>query len=120
MTYTDEEIIKALECCANYEKQEDCIGCPIRSECNQNVLEKYALDLITRKKAEIERLKGWENLLKAESHAPIKAKARAEAIKEFAERVRMAFYYEFDELIPSIMSDKIDEIVKEMTEDKNG
>lgn len=26
------------------------------------------------------------------------------------------FYYEFDELIPSIMSDKINEIVREMTE----
>lgn len=26
----------------------------------------------------------------------------------------MAFYYEFDELIPSTMSDKIDEIVKEV------
>ena len=45
--------------------------------------------------------------------------SKSEAIKEFAERVRMAFYYEFDELIPSIMSDKIDEIVKEMTEGEN-
>lgn len=36
-----------------------------------------------------------------------------EAVKEFAERIKMAFYYEFDELIPSIMSDKIDEIAKE-------
>ena len=26
----------------------------------------------------------------------------------------MAFYYEFDELIPSIMADKIDNLVKEM------
>ena len=32
---TDKDIIKALECCANYEKKEDCIGCPIRSECEQ-------------------------------------------------------------------------------------
>lgn len=43
-------------------------------------------------------------------------KCSSEAIKEFAERVKMAFYYEFEELIPSIMADKIDEIVKEMTE----
>ena len=34
------------------------------------------------------------------------------AVKEFAESVKMAFYYEFDELIPSTMADKIDEIVK--------
>lgn len=31
----------------------------------------------------------------------------------------MAFYYEFDELIPSIMADKIDEIAKEFTGGKN-
>ena len=42
------------------------------------------------------------------------AEARKQAVKEFAEWVKMAFYYEFDELIPSIMADKIDEIVKEV------
>ena len=41
--------------------------------------------------------------------------AREETAEKFAERVKMAFYYEFDELIPSIMSDKIDEICKEIT-----
>ena len=39
---------------------------------------------------------------------------RKQAVKEFAERVKMAFYYEFDELIPSIMADKIDELVEEV------
>ena len=39
---------------------------------------------------------------------------RKQAVEEFAERVKMAFYYEFDELIPSIMADKIDELVKEV------
>lgn len=39
---------------------------------------------------------------------------RKQAVIEFAERVKMAFYYEFDELIPSIMADKIDELVKEV------
>ena len=38
---------------------------------------------------------------------------RKQAVIEFAERVKMAFYYEFDELIPSIMADKIDELVEE-------
>ena len=36
------------------------------------------------------------------------------AVEDVAERIKMAFYYEFDELIPSIMADKIDEIVKEV------
>lgn len=35
------------------------------------------------------------------------------AVEDVAERIKMAFYYEFEELIPSIMADKIDEIVKE-------
>nr|DAL86623.1 MAG TPA: hypothetical protein [Caudoviricetes sp.] len=39
------------------------------------------------------------------------------AVREFAENVKMAFYYEFDELIPSRMADKIDELVKEMCGD---
>ena len=42
------------------------------------------------------------------------ATVRKQAVKEFAERVKMAFYYEFDELIPSIMADKIDELAKEV------
>ena len=42
------------------------------------------------------------------------AEVRKQAVKEFAERVKMAFYYEFDELIPSIMADRIDELVKEV------
>ena len=38
---------------------------------------------------------------------------KVQAVKEFAEKVKMAFFYEFDEIIPSIMSDKIDELLKE-------
>ena len=39
------------------------------------------------------------------------------AVKEFAESIKMAFYHEFEELIPSIMADKIDELVKEVCGD---
>ena len=41
-------------------------------------------------------------------------KENTEQLKQFAKRVKMEFYYEFDELIPSIMSDKIDKILKEL------
>ena len=34
------------------------------------------------------------------------------AVEDVAERIKMAFYYEFDELIPSIMADRIDELVE--------
>lgn len=36
-----------------------------------------------------------------------------EAVKRLAEDIKMAFYYEFEEIIPSVMADKIDELVKE-------
>ena len=39
------------------------------------------------------------------------------AVEDVAERIKMAFYYEFDELIPSIMADRIDELVKEICGD---
>ena len=84
MTY--EQIIKGLECC--------CLVDPktifLRDDRTGEIITLNMNDvfyLINRQHAEIERLKGWENLLKAESHAPIKAKARAEAIKEFAEKL---------------------------------
>lgn len=40
----------------------------------------------------------------------------SETINRFAERIKMEFYYEFDELIPSIMADKIDSVSKEIIE----
>ena len=39
------------------------------------------------------------------------------AVEDVAERIKMALYYEFDELIPSIMADRIDELVKEICGD---
>ena len=50
--------------------------------------------------------------LQGEGYGDVRA-----AVREFAENVKMAFYYEFDEIIPSIMADKIDELVKEVCED---
>ena len=38
---------------------------------------------------------------------------KAQVVREFAERVKNAFYEEFDEIIPSVMADKIDELLKE-------
>lgn len=38
---------------------------------------------------------------------------KAQVVREFAERVKNAFYAEFDEIIPSVMANKIDELVKE-------
>ena len=41
------------------------------------------------------------------------------AVEDVAERIKMVFYYEFDELIPSTMAYKIDEIVKEVLNERS-
>ena len=68
----------------------------------------------------IERLADLEDKIEAGTFVEVPKGAvvltpeeRKQAVKEFAGRVKMAFYYEFDELIPSIMADKIDELVAE-------
>ena len=101
---TDNEIIKALECCKNA----DCQNCPRWSEewysgmCNDFLSD--VLDLINRQKAEIERLQGEVkektetiDFLKNQAvgwsidFCNLKAKlksAKSEARKEFAERLK--------------------------------
>ena len=102
---TDEEIIKALECCSNYN---DCDKCNFEPKDNKKKtigccleIMKNAIDLITRQKAEIERLESandekfrqWDMLAeKAKQHyADLYNEAKdilkAEAYKEFAEKL---------------------------------
>ena len=53
---TDNEIIKALECC-NRDDYNGCGDCPFYHRCiNNERLSIFTLDLIHRQKAEIERL----------------------------------------------------------------
>ena len=87
-TMTDNEIIKALECCVSSTGSEACEGCPFNENdiCDKdsNATEKYALDLILRQKAEIERLQK-HNTEYARKHYN---DGRAEAITEFAENLK--------------------------------
>lgn len=91
---TDAEIKKALECCMNGH----CDDCPFREtreHCNN--LDSLILDLINRQKAEIERLQEKLNTVKAMVNETIPLveqelkTAKAEAYKEFAERVKIRF-----------------------------
>ena len=79
--FTDEEVIKALEICAiNTVSREGYFtyqGIPLRYLCED------ALDLINRQRAEIERLEK-HNTEYARKHYQ---DGRAEAIKEFADRL---------------------------------
>lgn len=86
---TDNEIIKALECCGNNVIYERCAECPYnnysRAICTIK-LTKDALDLINRQQAENESL--YESLdYRAEKIRELEDElktSKAEAIKEFA------------------------------------
>ena len=142
--FTDDEIIKALRCCASY----DCSACPLYSPTINCVivLPQKALELVDRYRAEIDRLNAvhadmTESLrLAAEANKDMAVEldamrgaansykmhyetARAEAIKEFAERAKEKMQnlarmeYGNDEIYFLIGKSFIDNLVKEMTEE---
>lgn len=88
--FTDEEIIKALEYC-NADRNE-CDKCIFQRECESNpfysAVAEHALDLINRQKSEIERLKGSTIVNNIMESQRIKREAKAEAYKEFAEKLK--------------------------------
>lgn len=131
--FTDEDIIKALECCKKTGYNfEECKQCPYGGNCYEgdvNFLQDI-VDLINRQRAEIERLTVLAELgnVRANDYRAMRDKAknaRAEAIKEFAERLkekhrRITDYDEagFGCQIFIVEEDYIDRLVKEMTEGK--
>lgn len=106
--FTDEEIIKALECHFNEEIDKEpfrCVDCPLYNDTSPScteALRSYALDLINRQKAEIDRLNSandekfrqWDMLAEktkqhySDLYNEAKDILKAEAYKEFAERIR--------------------------------
>ena len=80
---TDNEIVKALECCINGHCDDGCPFRETREHCHN--LDSLILDLINRQKAENERLKK-ENHWFADI-GKLYSEIKAEAYKEFAELV---------------------------------
>jgi hypothetical protein len=130
---TDNEIIKALESIASAsigDCQRDCAFYDGKVHFCGGIVAKHSLDIINRQKAEIERLRtATEEAIacynRMESLYRIKCVelkvAKAEAIKEFAERVReltkkTAFADCWSE---GGFLDSIDNLVKEMTEEEH-
>lgn len=75
---TDDDIIKALECCCDHD---DCRACPIREKeagCVRRVI-RESLNLINRLQAENERLKKHNTEMAFKHHR--------DGAKEFAERL---------------------------------
>lgn len=88
--FTDEEVIRALECCTSCVTTEACKNCVIypflpnvtAEECMEYAM-RLAIDLINRQKAEIEELKIRNERQKHTIKAYQINKTKAEAIKEF-------------------------------------
>ena len=86
---TDNEIIKALECCTT--NGASCKDCPAFAKVDRSNCKKYfrgALDLINRQKAEIERLEKGSLKEAMIFNSKTIENVKAEAIKEFAERLK--------------------------------
>ena len=120
---TDEEIKSSLEVIAT---TRNCNECKIRNckwgTCNcSQITANVALDLINRKQAEIEELRIENQSLRAaaSSYKLHYDEASAEAIKEFAERLKNSIYINTNLLVYQCEEVKsvIDDIVKEMVGD---
>lgn len=122
---TDNEIIKALECCllSNEQQEERCAECPMcetpLTVC-QHLLSYHALDLIKRQKAEIEGLTYNFGIRQKNKKA-----TKSEAIKEYAERfnalANAAFSYEDSYHDPLATVKRLTgNLVKEMVGDIDG
>lgn len=120
---TDEEIKSSLEVIAT---TRNCNECKIRNckwgTCNcSQITANAALDLINRQKAEIEKLKGSTIVSNIMESQRIKREAKAEAYKEFAERLNEEAQIAdcFDSYNMVVGTHFIDNLLKEMVgEDK--
>ena len=114
---TDKQIIKALECCLDISPS-TCKNCSLFNVTNSTMVcskiaTKFALDLINRQKAENERL---QKLLDNKCDRCI-ANERAEAVREFAERLKDVSEHFWEEKENFVSEDDIDNLVKEMVGD---
>lgn len=130
----DKDVVEGLERCISTTADKACADCPFNKQnlcdVDQWALEKYALNLINRQKSEIERLKSandekfrqWDMLAEktkthyANLYNEAKDKLKAEAYKEFAERLKQS-------TVMAVMGNKIyavatskgvDNLLKEM------
>lgn len=83
---TDKETIKALKFCC-LARDNCCEDCPFSNRCRYNIeqIEKEALDIINRQKAEIEKLQISIGLASDKYRV---GRIKAEAVKEFAEKLK--------------------------------
>lgn len=88
---TVEDVVEGLERCISTTNAEACAGCPFNKQnlCDKDhwTLERYALDLIKRQKAEIVNLKDYNEELLAEIRK-LKGSTIVDNVTENQERIR--------------------------------
>lgn len=116
---TKEQIIRSLECC----EVDFCAGCPIDNDNGDCRSELYSavIDFIEKQESDKEYLQKLLKIANEETQAAHKAtinyvieceESKKNALKQLAEDIKIEFRKEFEEFIPSIMADKIDELVR--------
>lgn len=112
--FTDEEIIRNYEWCIGC-TSDRCRECTMDEEgfCEEE-LQDLVLDLINRQKAEIEKLKGSTIVSNIMESQRIKRKAKAEAYKEFAERLKSYLLLNKKGEMSVISFENVDNLLKEM------
>ena len=111
---TENEIIKALECCGKPVNEECCSECPyhLGGQENCHKLIEDVIDLINRKQAEIERLQKVNDSFT--DIGKLYSEIKVEAIKEFAKRLKSSIYINTDLFVYQCeeVESVIDDIVK--------
>ena len=116
---TDNEIIKALECCNKSDNGKGCFECPYRQYCPDCLRRRNedTIDLINRQKAEIERLQGLLSEWKKEAYKLADSKDEHFKIcDEYAEKAKQRYSEMFDEAKGKIKVEAVkefDELLKE-------
>ena len=122
--FTYEQIIKALECCAD--EDASCSECPLGKDydCRQR-LSLCALETINRLNEEIERITlEYAGFKAGVNHfadiGKMYSEIRSEAIREFAERLldKYDLWTESDVTEYQYVAELVNNLVKEMTEEK--
>ena len=109
--FTDEDIIKALECCGN--QMYVCTD----KQCRAKTLGD-AVDFIKSQKADIDRLKGSTIVSNIMESQRIKREAKIEAYKEFAKNAIIRLTDNYRSEYAHWIDDTIDGLLKEMIGEK--
>ena len=118
---TDEQIIKAFECCY---LSKPCEECPLFNRENEictqhdDILSLKVFELLTRQKAEIEKLEKGSLKEAMTFNSKTIANIRAEAVKEVFERLKKVGAYNNAGLILFVEKD-LDSIFKEAAGEVN-